>query len=94
VFGNKDDSSANDLTQGTYGEMEDGAAEFIEAPNAQLIFYSDSGHGCPVQYRELVAEHIRIFLDRSLDDGQVIVSLLNRFLIADSEAGPAPFGPT
>ena len=68
VFDNKDDSRANDLTQGTYGEMEDGAAEFIEAPNAQLIFYSDSGHGCPVQYRELVAEHIRIFLDRSLDD--------------------------
>ena len=28
VFGNKDDSSANDLTQGTYGEMEDGAADF------------------------------------------------------------------
>ena len=67
VFGNKDYSSANDLTQGTYGEMEDGAAEFIEAPNAQLIFYSDSRHGCPVQYRELVAKHIRIFLDRSLD---------------------------
>jgi pimeloyl-ACP methyl ester carboxylesterase len=34
-------------------------------PNAQLILYPDSGHGFLFQYPELVAEHIRIFLDRS-----------------------------
>jgi len=36
-------------------------------PNAQLILYPDSGHGFLFQYPELVAEHIRIFLDRSFD---------------------------
>jgi len=34
-------------------------------PNAQLILYPDSGHGFLFQYPELVAEHIRLFLDGS-----------------------------
>jgi pimeloyl-ACP methyl ester carboxylesterase len=37
-------------------------------PNAQLILYPDSGHGFLFQYPDLVAEHIRIFLDQSFQD--------------------------
>jgi len=37
-------------------------------PNAQLILYPDSGHGFLFQYPELVAEHIRIFLDQTFQN--------------------------
>ena len=60
--------SAEERTPIVFGYMDDVSANDFEAPIAQFIRYPDSGHGCLVQCRELVSEHIRILLDRSFDD--------------------------
>jgi pimeloyl-ACP methyl ester carboxylesterase len=57
-------NGSNDVMLGTAQSF----TLYQNLPNAQLILYPDSGHGFLFQYPELVAEHIRIFLNRSFDD--------------------------
>jgi pimeloyl-ACP methyl ester carboxylesterase len=57
-------NGSNDVMLGTAQSF----SLYQNLPNAQLILYPDSGHGFLFQYPELVAEHIRIFLDQSFQD--------------------------
>jgi hypothetical protein len=60
------DDSAHETMLIVFGNRTAASGNDVESPISRP--YPDSGLECSVQRRELAAEYIRIFLDRSFDD--------------------------